>query len=343
MRSSLVVAAIAVSAVALAGCAPSGGSDTPTDAEEGTTSAAAELGIPEEWHYVEGEGQPTADAQVQLPVSVTDGTGEEVEITDTGRIIVGGDDVAEILGALGLADSVYAAPADGASQIAQDAPVQFEFSQATGTEGLLSIDGSLFIGNNPRRHGDIAQQFRDAGVDAAVYDDQQPTIDKIRAVAEYLGDSAAGDEIATAVEEELAAASEAAEGLDDLRVLQVTSSGAGGADAVVGTGTAGADIAEAIGVTSIGVDSGLRGYSVEYSDEGLLGTEPDAILVGTADLKEWGGVEGFMEAFPTLVDTPAWKNDEVYVMPSTQLKVSGPALGVGARALAEELASAHAG
>lgn len=338
MRSRFLAATALVSVFTLAACsaesAPDADAQSPTE-DTGTVA----FDVPEGWHYVEGDAQPSADADPQLPTTVVDGTGAEVEIDDISRIIVGGDDVAEILGALGLADDVYAAPAGGASQIALDAPVQFELSQSTGTEGLLSIDGSLFIGNNPRRHGDVAQQFRDAAVDAVVYDDQQPTADKIRTVAEYIGDVEAGEEIATAIDADLAEASRIAEGLEDLRVLHVTSSGAGGANAVVGTGTAGADIAEAIGVTSIGVENDLRGYSVEYSDEGLLSTQPDVILMGTADLEEWGGIDGFVEAFPTLVDTPAWENDQIYVMPSTQIKVSGPAMGVGARALAEALAA----
>jgi iron complex transport system substrate-binding protein len=333
-RSRPAAIALTLTALLLTGCA------TATGATDETSAASAiDVEIPDAWHVVEGDAQPTAVADPQLPVSVTDATGAEVEIDDISRIIVAGDDVAEILGALGLGDYVYAAPADGASQIALDAPVQYEFSQATGTEGLLSIEGTLFIGNNPRRHGDVAEQFRDAGIDAVVYDDQQSTADKIRAVASYIGAPEAGEEIASAVEEQLTQAASLSEQIGDLRVQQVTSSGAGGANAVVGTGTAGADIADAIGFTSIGVDSGLRGYSVEYSDEGLLSTQPDAILVGTADLEEWGGVDGFIEAFPTLVDTPAWQNDRIYVMPSTQIKISGPALGTGALALAEALAA----
>jgi iron complex transport system substrate-binding protein len=333
-RSRPAAIALTLTALLLTGCAPATGATDETSA-----ASAIDVEIPDAWHVVEGDAQPTAVADPQLPVSVTDATGAEVEIDDISRIIVAGDDVAEILGALGLGDYVYAAPADGASQIALDAPVQYEFSQATGTEGLLSIEGTLFIGNNPRRHGDVAEQFRDAGIDAVVYDDQQSTADKIRAVASYIGAPEAGEEIASAVEEQLTQAASLSEQIGDLRVLQVTSSGAGGANAVVGTGTAGADIADAIGFTSIGVDSGLRGYSVEYSDEGLLSTQPDAILVGTADLEEWGGVDGFIEAFPTLVDTPAWQNDRIYVMPSTQIKISGPALGTGALALAEALAA----
>lgn len=330
-RGTLTVAFLCVAA--LAACS---GDTDPGDV--GTSGVAVD--VPDGWTMVEGEEQPAVSGDPDLPTTVTDGTGATVEVDDVSRIIVGGDDVAEILGALGLGDKVYAAPEDGASEIAQEAPVQFSFSQQTGTEGLLSIDGTIFIGNNPSRHGDVAAQFRSAGVDAVVYDDSQSTADKIRQVAEYVGVKDAGEELASTVEDQLASAAEKAGELEGTQILQVTSSGAGGADAVVGTGTAGADIVDAIGATSIGVEAGLRGYSREYSDEGLLDTRPDVILMGTADLEDWGGLDGFLEAFPTLKDTPAFENNRIIVMPSIQVKVSGPAIGVGAEALADELTAA---
>ncbi|RMI43440.1 ABC transporter substrate-binding protein [Streptomyces triticirhizae] len=346
MRSTRVVPLCLALGLALTACG-GGGDDNaePTGARSASPSAETDSEapptLPEGWHYVAGDDIPAESATPELPVTVVDGTGTEVTVDDASRVIVGGDDVAAILGGLGLADLVHAAPENSASTVALQAPQQFAFSQETGTEGLLSVDGTLFIGNNPARHGDVAAQFRDAGVDAVVLDDQQSTADKIREIAGYLGVDEAGERLAQTVEEQFAEASETAEGIggaDELRVLQVTSSGAGGANAVVGTGTAGADIVEALGATSVGVEAGLRGYSVEFSDEGLLDARPDVILMGTADLEEWGGLEGFARAFPTLLDTPAGQAGNIVVMPSEQIKVSGPASGAGAKALALALA-----
>lgn len=342
LRKSAAIAAIAVLTFTATAC----GEESSTEGK-GTSNAAASSGIggaeeapgdlPEGWTWASGTDIPTAEGEPKLPVTTTDGTGTEVTISDPSKIIAAGDDVADIVASLGLADDIYAAPEDSITEAAQNAPEHFEFSKSTGTEGLLSMGGTLFIGNNVKRHGDVAEQFRSAGVEAAVYDDQQPTADKIRKVGEFLGVDAAADEVASTVEDQLGEASEKAGDNADLNVLQVTSSGAGGADAVVGSGTAGADIIEALGAKSVGVDSGLRGYSVDYSDEGLLGTNPDVILMGDADLAEWGGEEGFWEAFPTLRDTPAGKDGRIIVMPSQQLKVSGPAIGAGAIALADAL------
>lgn len=295
--------------------------------------------MPDGWSWVEGTDVPSVSASPTLPVTVEDGTGTTVTVRDTSRIIVGGEDVADILAGLGLGDLVYAAPTNSVAEAALAAPEQFEFNKTTGTEGLLAVDGTLFIGNNTARHGKVAQQFRDADVDAVVVDDQQSIADKIRAVAEYVGAKDAGEELAGKVEKQLKKAKTlAGDAARGTRVLVVTASGAGGANAVVGGGTAAADILQAVGATSVGVEEGLRGYSVEFSDEGLLKTAPDVILTGGGDLQKWKGLEGFLQAFPTLADTPAGQDGRFLVMPSEQIKVSGVGVGAGAIALAQALA-----
>ncbi|GAE78685.1 heme ABC transporter [Cutibacterium acnes JCM 18920] len=94
-----------------------------------------------------------AKATLRLPVTTTDGTGRRVTIKNANRIIVGGEDVADILAALGWRKLIYAAPTNSVAEAAVNAPKHYGFSKKTGMEGLLSIDGTLFIGNNPMRHG----------------------------------------------------------------------------------------------------------------------------------------------------------------------------------------------
>jgi iron complex transport system substrate-binding protein len=349
-RTALTTSAALAALVGLAACggsdtdagtsgAGSGGSDAGGAAAGGESGAGAPADLPEGWTWVEGTDVPSAEATPALPVTLTDGTGSEVTVEDISRTIVGGEDVADMLAAMGLQEDIHAAPTNSVAPAALEAPEQFEFSQQTGVEGLLSVDGTFFLGNNTKRHGDVAAQFRQAGVSAAVIDDQQSVADKIRDVAAMIGDPDAGEELATAVEDQLAQASETAgDAVSEMRVLVVTSSGAGGANAVVGSGTAAADILEAVGAVNCGVEAGLRGYSVEYSDEGLLDLRPDVIITGTGDMEEWGGLEGFLGAFPTLAQTPAGEASNFVLMPSEQIKVSGSAVGAGALALATALA-----
>lgn len=333
----------------LTACGP-GDADGSSASDAGASDAGGQeppsnVDLPEGWTWVAGSDSLTVTADPQLPVTVTDGTGTETEVRDIEKIIVGGEDVADVLAAMGLADKIFAAPENSVAEAAKNAPEQYAFNQNTGVEGLLSIEGTLFIGNNTDRHGDIAKKFRGADVDAVVLDDQASIPDKVRALGEYIGDKDAGEELATAMEDQLAEAATAAADVDieELKVLIVTASGAGGANAVVGSGTAASDMTDAIGVVNVGVEAGLRQYSVDYSDEALLDEAPDVIVTGTGDLEAWQGAEGFLEAFPTLAQTPAGQNSSLFLMPSEEIKVGATGVGSGALALGQALASLTAG
>lgn len=336
-RAGLAAAGIVLAAGSLAAC---GSSETTDDTSE-AAAAGAPADLPEGWTYVAGEADFDAEAGEQtLPATLTDGTGTEVTVKDTSKIIAAGDGIAAILGALGLGESIYAAPTGTVSPEAKAAPEHFEFSKETGVEGLLSVDGTLFIGDNTKRHGSVAEGFREAGVDALVIDDQSTLGEKITTVAAAVGLPEEGEKLAAEVADQLAEAEKttsAASG-DTLKIVEVTATGAGGQNSVAGTGTPGTEMIETIGATSVGAEAGLRGYSREMSNEGLLSGAPDVILLTVADLEKWGGEAGLWEAFPTLQQTPAAEEGRIYVMPDAQLKYPSPEIGVGAQALAAELA-----
>lgn len=347
-RPARFTAALGIAAFALTACGDGGTEEAEgAEAEHAGSEAAssesgeAELDLPEGWQHVVGEFEADAiEAEPDLPVTVTDGAGEEVEIQDIERIISAGDGVSSTLGALGLEENIYAAPHDSTSPEGLGAQEHFEFNQNTGTEGLLAMDGTVFIGDNVARHGDVAAQFRDAGVDAAVLDDQATQAEKLQAVAEFVGDPEAGEELASLMEEDMSEAQDivAEQDLSDIRVIQVTATGAGGQNSVAGTGVPGTEMVEELGMVSVGVESGMRGFSREFSNEGILSSDPDVIVIAESDLESWGGEEGLWEAFPTLQQTPAGEQGNIIVMPDAQLRYSSPELGAGAKALAEAVA-----
>lgn len=251
--------------------------------------------LPEGWSQIGGQSDFSAiEAEPELPAKVTDGTGTEVEVKDIDKIIVAGDGVASTLGALGLADKSTAAPTDAVSPEAKDAPELFEFSKSTGVDGLLAMDGTLFIGDSIKRHGDVAGQFRDAGTDAVVMDDQQSQGDKLKAVPSYVGAEEAGEELAKTVDDQLADAAKTAEdsGTTDLSIIEVTASGAGNQNTVAGTGTSGNEMIETLGYTSVGAESKLRGYSREFCNEGIVASAPDVIVMAESGYEKWGGEDG---------------------------------------------------
>lgn len=346
-RPARFTAALGIAAFALTACGDGGSEEAEgADAEHADSEAAssesgeAALELPEGWQHVVGEFEADAvQAEPQLPTTVTDGAGEEVEITDVENIVSAGDGISSTLGALGLGDHIYAAPEESTSPEGIEAEEHFQFNQNTGTEGLLAMDGTVFIGDNVARHGEIAEQFRDAGVSAVVVDDQATQAEKLQAVADYVGASEAGEQLVQIMEDDLEEAREivAEAELEDVRVIQVTPTGAGGQNSVIGNGVPGTWIVEELGLTSVGAEEGLRGFSTDFSNEGILASAPDVIVMAESDYETWGGEEGLWEAFPTLQETEAGQNTNILVLPDAQIRYSSPELGAGAKALATAL------
>ncbi|MDN6380422.1 MAG: ABC transporter substrate-binding protein, partial [Brevibacterium aurantiacum] len=236
MRTQLSIIG-AVCALALAGCGGSGSAAMNNETAEANAGSDLSVPLPADWSQISGASDfSSVEADPQLPAKVTDGTNTEVEVNDIDKIIVAGDGVASTLGALGLKDNIVAAPENSTSPEGLEAPEHFEFGKETGVEGLLAMNGTLFIGDNTKRHGSVAQQFRNAGTDAVVMDDQQSQSDKLKAVASYVGAEAAGEELATLVDDQLADAANTAKrsGKTDLSIIEVTANGAGGQNAVAG-------------------------------------------------------------------------------------------------------------
>lgn len=337
-----ITATAGILALALAGCSPDQDQDADqASAANGKTSTIttqeAPKDLPEKWRYIAGTSDFTPEESIpQLQVTVTDDAKATVEIDDISKIISSGDNVSSLLEALGLGDKIAASPDDSLSAAGKAAPEHFEFRKNTGMEGLLALDGTLFIGDNLKRHGDVSQQFRDAGTDAVLFDVGNTTSDKIRKLSSFVGLPEEGDRLAESNEKALKEAQDigSAEGKS---IIQVTATGAGGQNSVAANGTPGTEMIEALGGISVGADAGLRGFSREMSAEGLVAADPDYILLSSDDYDRWEGEDGLWKAFPSLKNTTAGREANVIVMPDSQIKYTGPDSGVGALALAKAL------
>lgn len=331
---------LAVSLV-LAAC---GGASTPPDgqkaAEPPAAPAAAETALPAGWQRVAGAELPAVhDQKAMLPAKVHSDDGADIEVTDTSRIIAGGDDVIAVIEALGLGTQVFAAPTNTTTQAGLAAPHQFLFNRTTGVEGVLSLQGSLFLGNSLRRHTELAKKLREVGEPAVVIDDLQPAPDKVRKVAAALGLAEAGQTLATQVQRQLDEAAAIGKGLGHApRLIHVSATGAGGSPTVAGADSASAQLIALAGGINIGTEAGVKNYS-QLSNEGVVAAAPEVILVTEHDLRLFGGAEGLWKAYPTLKQTPAGQANRVWVMPDVQLKYTSVGSGAGALALAKALAA----
>jgi len=313
-------------------------SPTPASTDTPTESTSAP---PSNWQRIEGQNIPSiAPAAQQLPATVHSDDGIEVTITDTSRIIAGGDDVIAVIDALHLSHLVYAAPERSATQTGRDAPLHFLFNRNTGAEGVLSLEATLFIGNSLRRHAasGLAKKLRDAGLATVIVDDLQPAPGKVRKVAAALGLPEQGETLAAQIQAQLDEAQAIGQShARKPRVIQVSASGAGGRPTVAGRDNAAAALIRLAGGINIGDEAGVANYS-ELSHEGVVASEPDVILITQQDLDLFGGEDGLWRAYPTLRQTPAGQAGRVWVMPDLQLKATSIASGAGAIALAQALA-----
>jgi iron complex transport system substrate-binding protein len=239
----------------------------------------------------------------------------------------------------GLGKQVFAAPTNTTTQAGLAAPHQFLFNRTTGVEGVLSLQGSLFLGNSLRRHTELAKKLREVGEPAVVIDDLQPAPDKVRKVAAALGLAEAGQALATQVQRQLDEAAAIGKGLGHApRLIHVSATGAGGSPTVAGADSASAQLIALAGGVNIGTEAGVKNYS-QLSNEGVVAAAPEVILVTEHDLQLFGGAEGLWKAYPTLKQTPAGQANRVWVMPDVQLKYTSVGSGAGALALAKALAA----
>ncbi len=300
---------------------------------------AGAAALPQGWRHVAGQDVPRVDAAMpRLPAQVRSDDGAQVEVTDIARIVAGGDDVIAVLEALGLAGNVYAAPERSATAAGKAAQKHFLFNRTTGVEGVLSLDGSLFLGNSLRRHAVLAERLRATGHAAVVIDDLQPSPDKVRKVAEAVGLPQQGQALAAKVQAQLDQAAAIAGGSTHRpRVIALSASGAGGLPTVAGADSAANQLIRIAGGINIGEEAGVANYS-QLSNEGVVAAAPEVILVTENDLRLFGGEAGLWKAYPTLQHTPAGAANRVWVMPDVELKSTSVGSGAGALALAQALA-----
>ncbi len=332
-------------AALIVGCdnapAPADAAPTPQAGAAADNGAAT---LPQGWKRVAGQDVPRiAAAAPRLPAKVRSDDGVEVDVTDIGRIVAGGDDVIAVIEALGLGQNIYAAPERSATAAGKAAEKHFLFNRTTGVEGVLSLGGSVFLGNSLRRHAVLAERLRATGHAAVVIDDLQPPPDKVRKVAAALGLPEQGETLATQVQAQLDQAAALAEAnAHRPRVIALSASGAGGLPTVAGADSAANQLITLAGGINIGEEAGVANYS-QLSNEGVVAAAPEVIVLTENDLRLFGGEAGLWKAYPTLKHTPAGAANRVWVMPDVELKSTSVGSGAGALALAQALAELSRG
>ena len=327
------MAVVAALGVLTWGCGGSSGDDSaagdPGDAPATTVGTVAPPGAPPE-------------AAPELPVTVSGADGEEVTVDDASRIVPANGDIAEVVFALGLGDSVVATDVSATYPPEADALPEIGYQRTLLAEQVLGLDPSVVVANPDAGPPEVLDQLRTAGVPVVVLDyphDLDGPAAKIRLVAAALGVPARGEELARSVTAAIDAASASAESLvsaagDRPRAVFLYLRGSN-VQQVGGRGSGVDALLAAAGAVDVGVELGVDEFQ-PLTDEALIEAAPEVLVVTTSGLESVGGVDGLVE-LPAVAGTPAGRDRRVVAVDDQLLLGLGPRTGEALEQLVAEL------
>jgi iron complex transport system substrate-binding protein len=264
--------------------------------------------------------------------TITDGTGRQVRIADTSRIVSIGGDITEILYALKAEGKIIAI--DSTSQFPAEAlgtKANVGYMRALSAEGVLSATPTLIIAAKDAGPPPVVAVLKSSSVPyVEVPDDKTPegVAAKIRFVASVVGADAAGDALAKDVERDFALLAEQrskiAKPKRALFVLSVQS----GRATVAGTGTSADAMFKLAGAVNAAGDA--HGYK-PLADEAGIEIAPDAIV--TMQSGRSGPPSDPVTTVKALAESPAVKQHQLIEMNALYLLGFGPRCARAAREL----------
>lgn len=301
----------------------------------------------------EGWVEPLQDVgRQELPVTVTDFTGEQVTVEDTSRVLALDTygTLATTVYALGLGDRLVGRDVSTGVPALAELPLVTHNGHELNAEAILELDPSLVLTDYSIGPLEVQMQLKDAGIPVVILDDHRArdTIgEQIRAVAHALGVDAAGDAVASRVEREISAAEQQvsemanASPLKGMRMVFLYLRGSAGVFYWFGEGSGADDLIEALGGVDVATQVELDGYK-PINAEGLVTAAPDMFLLMTGGLESVGGVSGLAE-IPGVAETRAGTNECVVDMADSQILSFGPQYPATLAALAEAVYGTPAG
>ena len=285
---------------------------------------------------------PVAAAEPRPPV-VIDADGNAVTIEDASRVATLGGVFTETAYALGAQDQVVAV--DASSYFPPEALAEkpdLGYYRFLSAESVLAQAPSLVVGNVEAGPPEVIQQLRDAGMPVLLLPDGNDVAsarELITTLGTVFGREAEAESLVAGLDADVAAAQALVDQATSRpRVLFVLQP----PDApllVSGEHSAAGHMIDLAG--GVSVYPGFAGY-IPMTPEGIAETAPEVILTTTDSVAQLGGLDALL-AHPGVAQTPAARDDRVYVMEDLYLMGFGPRTGRAiadlARLLHPELAS----
>lgn len=337
---------LSLAAVVLAGCGPVLGPADPAQATRASTEVprlaeVTPLADPRSWegvvdvHLPDPQIDPVDDSPEQaLPATVTDAQGTRVTVTDTSRILaldIYGT-LAHTVFELGLGEQVVGRDVSSSFPEIEDLPLVTQNGHELSAEAILALDPSVVLSDTSLGPFDVLLQLRDAGVPVVITDSHRG-LDNLgsltQQVADALGVSGAGQALADRLETQASAAATAiaeaapADLTGRLRTIFLYVRGQSGVYYMFGEGSGADSLISAAGGYDVAEEIGWSGMK-PVNDEGLISAQPDAIVMMAGGLDSIGGVDGLLEKFPALANTPAGEHERIIAMNDDQVLSFGP-------------------
>lgn len=272
-----------------------------------------------------------ADARPANAVTVTDASGAPVVIRDASRIVAAGGSVTEIVFALGAENRLVGVDQSSVFPEAAMKLPQVGYVRTLASEGVLSLNPTLFISTTEAGPPPALAQLRESGVPVLLVSGEhgaEGVKRKIRAVAAALGRRETGENLVADLEKDLAEAAALVAGrVERPRVMFIYARGQGTLN-VAGKKTAADEMIRLAG--------GVNAFEYEnykpLSAESVVAAAPDVILLPSRGLDAAGGIEGVLK-LPGVAQSPAGRNRRVVAMDDLVLLGFGPRTGKGVKEL----------
>ena len=275
----------------------------------------------------------TNDPKLQLPVSLQDADGYDVEVTDVSRILpldLYGS-YSKTLTGLGLGKNIVGRTVSSTEESLKDLPVVTQGGHNINVEAVLQLQPTFVIVDHSIGPREAIDQIRDAGVTVVVMEPKR-TIDAvgedIKNVADVVGLSSEGDKLAERTKDEITKDKEAITQLvpkDPMRIAFVYARGNGGVFFILGNGTGAKDLIEGVGGVDLAAENNLE-YTTPATAEALARINPELIIMMEGGLESTGGIDGLMQR-PGIAQTIAGQKQRIVTLPDGQSLAFGPLTG----------------
>lgn len=327
----MAVAAAVVASLAACGVATGSGADAtkisgiPSAAEVSATEDARAFQGELPLQLVDDPVEPIASGPApQLPAVVTDNQGTTVEVADVSRILpldIYGT-LSQIVFELGLGENVIGRDISSSFPEIADRPLVTTDGHQLNAEAILALNPSVILTDTSLGPWDVMLQLRDAGIPVVVVDSHRSP-ENVEALTEAVGAALGVSEEGRALGErtrgqimetqEAIATITPESQTQQLRTVFLYARGSAGVYYMFGQDSGADALITAAGGYDVSSEVGWKGAK-PANDEGLIAAQPDVIVMMSKGLESVGGVDGLLEKFPAMEQTPAGMNRRVISM-----------------------------